>query len=395
MPQLEEWEIKKYWEIFSGLNPQNNVLTGQQAASVLKNSRLSDEELERIWDLADVDNDGNLDFEEFCVAMRLIFDRINGVSAVLPSQLPDWLVPSSKAHLVTAQSAIAHPPPSGPTYDDDTDDDGVPLRDDFDWYMSPEDKKNYEAIYTADSDRRGIVSFDAFSELYSTLDLPDTDVLSAWNLVNPKSDEGIGKDQALVFLHILNKRTQGFRVPRTIPASLRASFQTNQISYSLDDNAPPQRRSQEPTTSKRTFGESYLSRLGVRTKSVSDIKGTDFSATKGTDWEEVRLKRELENLEAQIQAATEARERRKREIAKSNAPLVKRELQQLHDYKREVLRKLESGDLNSGKSDSSLDSIREDIDLIKSQIGMLEEFAEQRKKVLSDIKADIEYERRN
>lgn len=54
--RITEDEQRKYWEIFTALNPVNGYLTGLQAKSVLENSQLDNSQLEAIWDLADVDD---------------------------------------------------------------------------------------------------------------------------------------------------------------------------------------------------------------------------------------------------------------------------------------------------------------------------------------------------
>lgn len=376
MPELTQSEIAKYWQIFQGQRPENGRLTGDTMFALLKNSQLPNNKLEKIWDLADIDGDGTMDFEEFCIAMRLVFDVLKGSMPDVPTELPQWLVPGSKQQLLRARSGGSQTP----SYRDDDDDMG--LSNDFDWYISPENRRSYEGVYSVNADGLGKISFDSLSELYQTLDgVPDTDISSAWNLVNPRSDESIDKEQCIVFLHILNNRSRGVRVPRGIPSSLRASFGKEMPSHDVNSRQSEIRR---PLSSRGSFADGYLSRMGLGGKSQGyQSRGTDFSGTKDTDWEEVRLKRELADIENQIKKVQQSREDRSNRG--SSGSTVKRELQQLLEYKENQLHMARSG--SSGASD--LGRSEEEISLLAEQMDALRQHYSERGKELQKLKSEL------
>lgn len=233
-------------------------------------------------------------------------------------------------------------------------------------------------------------------ELYESLDVPDTDVRSAWNLVNPSASATINKDACLAFLHILNNRHDGFRIPRTVPASLRSSFERNQIDYQLDNqrtgaNSRWATKADDSTTTgrKAKFGDQYLTRLG---RSGFKTSGTDFSTEKTEDWEEVRLKRQLQDLEAKMAKVEDIAERRTGGKRDSKPALVKKELDQLLDYKRRELRELEEG---KGKSavGGNLKSVSDDLATVREQVEGLETHLRSRQQVLDQLRREVDAEK--
>jgi hypothetical protein len=119
--------------------------------------------------------------------------------------------------------------------------------------------------------------------------------------------------------------------------------------------------------------------------------GTDFSSVKDTDWEKVRLQRELATLNEKIESAeAEARSRR---LGRGNSPssksaLVKRELEQMLDFKRRQLRRLKDGEhIETG---GNLERIRSEIQGFKEQIDALAGHLSRREEQLKNLQRSIE-----
>lgn len=89
------------------------VITGDQAVAFFSNAQLPDEILAQIWDLADIDADGQLTKDEFAVAMYLVRQQ-RTKKEPLPQTLPPGLVPPSmrrQAPLKPVQSPAPAPAP--------------------------------------------------------------------------------------------------------------------------------------------------------------------------------------------------------------------------------------------------------------------------------------------
>ena len=101
-------EKAQYDAQFSRLDAgRSGFVSGEQAVGFFSNSRLSENDLAQIWDLADISQTGQLNQDEFAVAMHLIRQQLNS-KGPLPATLPQNLIPPSMRQQVSTPQA---PPP--------------------------------------------------------------------------------------------------------------------------------------------------------------------------------------------------------------------------------------------------------------------------------------------
>ncbi|KAL0085750.1 cytoskeletal-regulatory complex EF hand-domain-containing protein [Phycomyces blakesleeanus] len=312
-------ERAKYAEIFQARGQMNGYMPGATARDVLLNSNLPPHRLERIWDLADIDKDGNLDFEEFCVAMHLTFSCINGIEP--PMSLPPHLVPPNKSHFfaIQPQQTAVYAQPTGYAYQSPntyapynsySPQHNIPQpplpqsAPEFSWDMTSQELESYQRTYSKYAHNSEKAKFVQFEDFYSSLGLSRTDLTNAWALVNVNRTTAITKDQCLTFFHILSQRQQGTIIPKTLPPDLQEAF-GSEYEGSLRDR--------------------------VSTGKYWDDRGPK-SANKRE--EEDRLKRELEDLKRRVRDAEErASEPSKEDTSAFGSRPLKDQFEALYEYK--------------------------------------------------------------
>jgi Ca2+-binding EF-hand superfamily protein len=91
---LSRAQLQQYQQFFASIDlVKSGHISGQQARDFFMRSNLPSHVLGRVWEMADVDRDGKLNFAEFALAMHLINAIIAG--CVLPTPLPLSLHPSA------------------------------------------------------------------------------------------------------------------------------------------------------------------------------------------------------------------------------------------------------------------------------------------------------------
>lgn len=108
-------EKAQFDSIFASIDTAKaGLISGDQAVAFFMNAQLPEETLAQIWDLADIDADGQLTRDEFAVAMHLV-RLVRAGKEPLPQTLPPALIPPSmrrRPPVVPTPAAVPAPAPA-------------------------------------------------------------------------------------------------------------------------------------------------------------------------------------------------------------------------------------------------------------------------------------------
>ncbi|XP_076287151.1 epidermal growth factor receptor pathway substrate 15 isoform X2 [Lasioglossum baleicum] len=237
----EDWSIKpaeraKYDQLFDSLKPKNGYISGNNVKGVLMDSKLPLDTLGKIWELADMDEDGMLDRHEFVVAMHLVYKALEkyAIPSVLPPELmppgkrKDVTVPVSKSPVPVGITAVPPPIPCLPNVSAVKNMAGLDLaKTSVQWVVSAEEQIAAGKLFLqADLDMDGYVSGLEIKDVFLQSGLPQTDLAVIWSLCDICQNGKLNQEQFALAIWLIKQKLKGIDSPATltpdmIPPSMR------------------------------------------------------------------------------------------------------------------------------------------------------------------------------
>ncbi|KAJ2080798.1 endocytosis defective- protein [Coemansia sp. RSA 988] len=394
-------ERQQFQQHFHNANPVDGRIPGAAARANLMQSGLATQQLGEIWELADIDKDGMLDFDEYCIALKLVFSLLHRVISIVPPVLPPSLIPQSKYGYFTSNAnmssnslqQLGSPQTNSPgalaTSAGSLGQQGGGAT--LEWYIPGEDRSRYQTLFAQHSRGSPQVRMLDMEDFLASLGIPRPTITQAWGLVDVRKYQQLNQEQFIYLMHVLNSHTKGAHIPPTLPpavkdaiynslnlnsgpigdgnsdsmgAGISHGYRYGKSSTSMADPRKPGLYGER--SGNVALADSYLSKLKNSSTFKNEVGSRYASSSKKAE-EEKQLRAELKDLDEElhrIQADQEKLE--KGAHNESQLVTIIKELEELKAYKIREKKIAESS--NTTSDDATTESLQE----IKQSIFHLE-----------------------
>ncbi|KAJ2083728.1 hypothetical protein H4R24_000591 [Coemansia sp. RSA 988] len=257
-------EKQQYKRIFESSNPVDGAINGAAARNLFMKTKLSTEQLGKIWALADPHTEGKLRLPGFIVAMYYIRRIMENRSFKLPTTCPLSLWRSAGGD-VSLKSPVDNLSQSSLTSM------STPDLSDAQWDVTKEEWKRYERFFNnLDTQHVGYLSGDVPVNFFLKSKLPETVLSKVWDLADIERTGKLTKEEFAVAMHLTNAQLAGGQIPDKLPPTLvppslrKASI----VSTSMRSLSPPLR-----PTSARDGGQVSDNLKRTTTYALSSARG--------------------------------------------------------------------------------------------------------------------------
>ncbi|KAF5386588.1 hypothetical protein D9615_001706 [Tricholomella constricta] len=299
LPPFTLQEKAKFQNLFNKAGPDSNgLLSGNKARDIFVKSKLSNDALLQIWNLADTQDRGALDSTDFAIGMYFIQALMSGHLAFVPTTLPPGLYQQAGGHTPSTQGSVRshmtgnsgsfsplgsafpqnrsalqpqytgqsqlmqpdhtgysatspRPPvlPARPIPSGLTSPPFIPQRNGHasQWDVLPAEKANADKFFDElDTQRRGFIEGEVAVPFMLKSNLPGEDLARVWDLADINNDGKLTRDGFAVAMYLIQKKLAGVEIPNALPSSLMPPSMRGAATTSPFASPPQHKPPQEP-----------------------------------------------------------------------------------------------------------------------------------------------------